>query len=50
MTRIEAMVVLSNRTGVPLVVLDTWSDDTLLAICIALNIDYVPESERINTN
>ena len=45
MTRIEAMAVLSNHTRVPLVVLDAWSDDTLLAICVALNIDYVPDSD-----
>lgn len=50
MTRTEAMIVLSNNTGVSVVVLDTWSDDVLLAICVALNIDYVPESERISIN
>ena len=45
MTRIEAIIVLSNDTGVSVVVLDTWPDDVLLAICVALNIDYVPDSD-----
>ena len=45
MTRIEAMIVLSNDTGVSVVVLDFWSDDVLLAICFALNIYYVTDSD-----